>query len=116
MVYSHATMLDPGSNELRLAQALTRVSCTRSSARAVRPHREIAYARSPGGAAGRWSFALAAGSLALVVVAVMTEPPPFVQVPPTASGSGRVPLRSPLPHRQPATGGQCGIANPLPEW
>src|SRR5262249_54951401 len=48
IVNSHADMLVPGSNELRLAQARNSVSCTRSSARSTLPQSEIAKARRLG--------------------------------------------------------------------
>src|SRR5215472_16818861 len=48
MVNSQADMLVPGSNELRLAQARSNVSCTKSSARSTLPHNEIAKARRLG--------------------------------------------------------------------
>src|SRR5215475_2596168 len=51
MVNSHADMLVPGSKESRFAQARSRASCTRSSARSTLPHSEMANARSEGTAA-----------------------------------------------------------------
>jgi hypothetical protein len=51
MVKSHADMFVPTWNELILAMARSKVSCTRSSARSMLPLREIANARKLGTAA-----------------------------------------------------------------
>jgi hypothetical protein len=51
IVNSHADMLVPGWNESLLDSARSRVSCTRSSARSVFRHNEIAKARRLGTAA-----------------------------------------------------------------
>src|SRR5215475_3153925 len=55
IVNSHADILVPGSNESRLASALSSASCTRSSARSTFPHNEMANARRLGTAASMTS-------------------------------------------------------------
>src|ERR1700722_8625134 len=121
MVYNHAIMLDPGWNEPMFAHALTSVSCTRSSAREVRPHNDIANARRLGSAARRSSFTPAVTPAAPLFeglslddppVALMIVLPAFVPVPQAASGIDPAPPR-PRPPRTPrVTGARCGPANP----
>src|ERR1700689_4251020 len=55
MVNSHAGMLVPGSNESMCANARSNVSCTKSSARSILPHSEIANARRLGTVVSTWS-------------------------------------------------------------
>src|SRR5277367_3507709 len=55
MVKSHAGILVPGSKESIWASARNSVSCTRSSARSILPHNEMANARRLGTVARTWS-------------------------------------------------------------
>src|SRR5277367_2679916 len=55
MVKSHAGILVPGSKESIWASARNSVSCTRSSARSILPHSEMANARRLGTVASTWS-------------------------------------------------------------
>src|SRR5580704_10514393 len=55
MVNSHAGMLVPGWKESICASARNSVSCTRSSARSILPHNEMANARRLGTVARTWS-------------------------------------------------------------
>src|SRR5207245_1417018 len=59
IVKSHAGKLVPSTKEPRLLQALTSVSCTRSSARSGLPQRDTANARRLGMTAMRSAFILA---------------------------------------------------------
>src|SRR6202040_2948957 len=55
MVNSHAGMLVPGSKESMWESARSNVSCTRSSARSILPHNEMANARRLGTLDSTWS-------------------------------------------------------------
>src|SRR5580704_16463363 len=55
MVNSHAGMLVPGSKESMCESARNSVSCTRSSARSILPHNEMANARRLGTVDSTWS-------------------------------------------------------------
>src|SRR5579862_5692403 len=55
MVNSHAGMLVPGSKESMCESARNNVSCTRSSARSILPHNEMANARRLGTVDSTWS-------------------------------------------------------------
>src|SRR6202043_2148074 len=55
MVNSHAGMLVPGWNESMWESARNSVSCTRSSARSILPHNEMANARRLGTLESTWS-------------------------------------------------------------
>src|SRR6202140_3898660 len=55
MVNSHAGMLVPGSKESMWESARSSVSCTRSSARSILPHNEMANARRLGTVESTWS-------------------------------------------------------------
>src|ERR1700677_178413 len=98
-------MLEPGWNEALLAQAFIRVSCTRSSARAVRPQSDMAKARRLGTAARRSSLTL--GS-------IMNDPPFCVRVPQAVHGNDPARPRSRPPHTRRATGGRYVLVGPLP--
>src|SRR5580698_1787040 len=55
MVNSHAGMLVPGSKESICESARNSVSCTRSSARSILPHNDMANARRLGTVESTWS-------------------------------------------------------------